>query len=217
MEELFQVAQVGWVAVGQRPFEMIPDKFVGVEFGRIPRESMGVQTGMLSKELLDPACLVGIAAVPQKDHVAAPVFEQLPQEGDHFRRADVFVRMKSGVEGDALAPGGYGDRRDGRDFVPVPGTAQKRRLPSRGPGPADARNQQESTFVEEGQIGSQPFGLFLYAASDSASSARWLPRPVPGPASPAFGSSTPCRSKGATHGWGGSGPAADPRSGERFA
>ena len=76
-EELFQVAQVPWVAVGQRALEMIPDEFVGVEFGRIPGEPIGVPTGMLSQELLDPGPLRGIAAVPPKDHVAAPVLEQL--------------------------------------------------------------------------------------------------------------------------------------------
>ena len=113
MEELFLVAQVPWAAVGQRPLEIIPDEFVGVEFGRIPREPIGVQTPMASEKLFDQGSLMGIAAVPQKNHVAAQVFEQLPQEGDHFRRADVFVRMKSGVEGDALAPEGYRDRRDG--------------------------------------------------------------------------------------------------------
>jgi len=160
---------------------------------------------------------MGVGAVPQKDHVAAPVSEQLPEEGNDLAGADILVRMESCVEGDALAFGGQGDRGDGRDFIPVLGTSKKRRLPSRGPGPAHARDQQEPALIEEGQMGPKPFGVFLYAASDTASSARWLVRPVPGPASPAFGSSTPSRSVGAIRGWGGIGHAADPRSGGRFA
>ncbi len=217
MEELFKVPQVPGVAVGQRPSEMIPDKFVGVEFRRIPREWISVQTGMFSEEFLDQDSLMGVGAVPQKNHVAAPVFEQLAEEAHDLQGADVLVRMEPCIEGDALALRGQCDRRDGRNFIPVSGTAEKRRLPSRGPGPTHARNQQESALVEEGQMGPKPFGVFLYAASDAASSARWLSRPVPGPASPAFGSSSPCRSGDAIHGWGGTEPAADPRSGERFA
>ena len=52
MEELFEMAQVPGIAVGQRSSEMIADKFVGVEFGRIPREGIRVQTGMLTVGLV---------------------------------------------------------------------------------------------------------------------------------------------------------------------
>jgi hypothetical protein len=125
--------------------------------------------------------------------------------------------MEPGVEGDSLALWGQGDRRDGRDFIPVLGTSKQRRPPSRRPGPAHARYQQEPALIEESQMGPKPFGVFLYAASDAASSERWLARSVPEPAFPAFGSSSPCRSTDAKHGWGGTEPLAVPRSGERFA
>lgn len=81
MEELFKVAQVRWVAVGQRPPKMIPNKFVRVEFGRVPREGIGAQTGMPSEELFDEGSFMGVGAIPQKNHMAAPVSEQLPEEG----------------------------------------------------------------------------------------------------------------------------------------
>ncbi len=127
---------------------------------------------MLSQELLDQGSLRGIGAVPQKDHMATPVLEQLPEETHNLQGADVLVRMEPCVEGDALAFGGQRDRGDGRDFIPVLGTSKKRRPPSWGPGSAHARDQQEPTLIEESQMGPKPFRVFLYAASDTASSAR---------------------------------------------
>jgi len=217
VEEFFEIVYVPWVAVGQRPPEVIPDQFVGVEFGRVPREGVGVQTGTLFQKLLDARCLMGVGAVPQEDHVVAQVFEQLPEEGHHLPGADVLVRMESCVEGDALVLRGQGDGGDGRDLTPVLGTAKKGRPASWRPSPAHAGNQQEPALIQKGQMGPKPFGVFLYAASDTASRTQWLVRPVPGPASPAFGSSTPSRSVAAIRGSGGSGHALDPRSGERFA
>ena len=169
MEELLEIVYVRWVAVGQRPSEVIPDEFVGVELGRVPRERIGVQTGMLFQELLDAGSLMGVGAVPEEDHVAAQVFEQLTEEGHDLPGADVLLRMEPCVEGDALVLRGQGDGGDGRDFIPVLGAAKERRPPSRGPGPAHGRKQQESALIHKGQMGPKPFGVFLYAASDTAS------------------------------------------------
>lgn len=113
------MSQVPWVAVGYRSLEVVPDEFVGVEFGRIAREPVGVQTWMSSDELPDHRSLVVVTTVPQQNYMAAQVFEQLPEEGDHFGRPDVLLQMESGVEGEVLALRRYRHRRDGRDLLPV--------------------------------------------------------------------------------------------------
>lgn len=92
-----------------------------------------------------------VAAIPQEDHLAAQVFEQLPKEDDHFGRPDVLLRMESGVEGEALELRRYRDCRDDRGFLPVSGTPQDRGPSSRGPGPADIGDQQEAALIEKYQ------------------------------------------------------------------
>ncbi len=106
------------------------------------------------------AAFRGVGAVPHKNPVAAPVSAPLLEEGHDLPGAAVLVRMESCGEGDALALGGQGDRGEGRDFIPVLGIAQNRRLSSRGPGPAPAGDQPEPALVEEGQRGPKPFAVF---------------------------------------------------------
>ena len=83
--------------------------------------------------------------------MAAQVFEQLSEEGDHFGRPDVLLRMESGVESEALELRRYRDCRDDRGLLPVSGTPQNRGPSSRGPGPADIGGQQEAAFIEKYQ------------------------------------------------------------------
>ena len=96
---------------------------------------------MLSEELLDYRPLMVATAIPQEDHMAAQVLEQLSEESDHFGRPDVLLRMESSVKGEALALRRYRDCRDGRDFLPVSCTPQDRGLPSRSPRPTDIGDQ----------------------------------------------------------------------------
>jgi len=124
----------------------------GLSSGAYPREPMSMQTWMLSEELPDHWPLMVVAVIPQQDYVAAQVFEQLSEEGDHFGRPNVLLRMESGVEGESLAFRRNRDCRDGRDFLPVSRTPQDRGLPSRGPRSADVGDRQESAFIEKHQM-----------------------------------------------------------------
>jgi hypothetical protein len=63
---------------------MMPNGFVGVEFGRILGEPMGMQTRMFSEELPDHRSLMVLAVIPQQNYMVAQVSEQLSEEGDHF-------------------------------------------------------------------------------------------------------------------------------------
>lgn len=81
-----------------------------------------------------------------------------------------------------------------------------RRVTPRRPGSDDAGDQQEADLIEERQMGATSCGLFLYAATETASTSRWLLHLSPGRASRASGNSSrgrPVRAKG---GWGGSPP-----------
>ena len=56
--------QISRVAVGHRSLEVVPDEFIGVEFGRVTREPVGMQTRVSSEELPDFRPLVVVAAIP---------------------------------------------------------------------------------------------------------------------------------------------------------
>ena len=84
--------------------------------------------------------------------MSAQVLEHLSEEGYHFGRSDILLRMESGVESEVLALRRYRNCREGRDFLPVSRTPQDRGLPSRGPCPADVGDRQESAFIEKYQM-----------------------------------------------------------------
>jgi hypothetical protein len=69
-----------WPTVGERALCELPDAFLGVEFRGITREAVKVEPG---KAVLERAnCLAGMdrAVVPDHDHWAAEMAEQIPEE-----------------------------------------------------------------------------------------------------------------------------------------
>jgi hypothetical protein len=91
--------------------------------------------------------------------------------------------------------------RDGRDsFSPVEMMQDGSFSPQR-PCSANIGNEQKSTLIEEGQMGSKCDGFFLLPANVSSSNVLSLPRPFPEPDVLASGNSIPTPSEVATGGW----------------
>jgi hypothetical protein len=86
------------------------------------------------------------------------------------------------MERDALSFGCDTDSRNRGDLVPPASATQDGGLSAGRPGPGDGRDQQETTLVDENEIGFRLFGFFLYAAKYAASIARWPLRRVREPA-----------------------------------
>jgi hypothetical protein len=194
------MTQIPGHAVSQGSFELCPDEFIRIEFRGVAWETMGVKPRVFTEELLDQGCLVGSAVIPQEDHGATQVPEQLCEKTSHFWEADIFIAMESGIESNAPAFRGDADRRDGRDFGPSSSTAETGSLSPWPPGAGNVGDQKEAAFIKKRQVGPKSFGFFLYEATDTASSDGWLPRPVPWPFSLASGSSIPDQSSAST-GW----------------
>lgn len=191
VDELLEVAQILGDAIGQRPLEMVPHEFIRIELRRVSRERIGMQARMGAEPLFDHGAFMRSPAIPEQDHVAPQVPEQVSEELGHFRGSNVLVGMEPGVQHDAPPFRRDAEGRDRRNLVPVPGAVQPGSLPPGRPGAGDVRDQQEAALIEEDQMGPKPFGVFLYAATGTASNGRWPARPVPAPASPASGSSSP--------------------------
>ena len=60
--------------------ELIPDTFVGIQFGRIRWKAHEVKAAGTKQEFLDRITAVYLAVVPQNDHVAPDLMEKMPQE-----------------------------------------------------------------------------------------------------------------------------------------
>mgnify|MGYP001558010148 CR=1 FL=1 len=191
-------------AVGHGSLEIIPDELIGVELRSIAREKVRVQAMVSVQKLFGWSPFVRRPPIPEQDHGAAQMFEQLPEEPGHFRRSDILIAMESGVEGDAPPAGRNADGRDGRNLGPASGATQARSLSPGGPGANDVGDEKKAALIEEYQMGPKFFGFFLYAATGTSSSGRWPSHHAPAPAFPAFDSSNPRSSGSAIDGSGGS-------------
>lgn len=107
-------------AIGQGPFEVVPDEFIGIEFGRISRKPVGVQARVRAEKLLDHDPFMGPAGIPKQDHGAPEVLEQMAEESGDLGGADVGVWMEAGIECDSPLLGGHAEGRDGRNLAPAP-------------------------------------------------------------------------------------------------
>ncbi len=206
MQKSLEFTEVAWDAVGHGALEVTPNVFIGVELRGVPRKTIRVEPRVLLNELPHQNAPVLAATVPEEDHRATEVPKQLLKKPDDLGRLDVLVTMEPGVQGDASPPRRDADRGDGRDLGPVSSTAQMRRVTPRRPGSDHAGHQQEAALIKERQMGATSCGLFLYAATETASTSRWLLHLSPGLASRASGNSSRGRPERATGGWGGSPP-----------
>ena len=160
---------------------------------------MDVKPCMRAQEVVDDDPPVHGAAVPQEHHRSTQMPEKVAQASDDLHAGDV-----DGVETKVQSetPSGWGHGDTGDDGYPIPPVAvfEKRGLSDRRPGLADVRDEEESAFVEEDEMGPTSSGFFLSAATRVSSSARWLSRPAAEPAAPAFDTSSPSPASPATHG-----------------
>jgi hypothetical protein len=102
---------VGEPALGQRP-----DAFVRVQFGGVGREPLEVQARELGTQGANEGPFVDRAAVPQHDHGAPEVAQELPEEPAHLRGMEVLI-VELEVEAEVLPP--RADRQAGDDRDPV--------------------------------------------------------------------------------------------------
>lgn len=147
-------------AVGERALGELPDAFVGVELRGVAREAVEVEPRIAGLERADRLAAVDGSVVPDHDHGAAEVAEQVPEEGAHFRVLDVLGREQE-VEAAAPATRTHRQPRDHRDALAPLAVTQERSVSPRRPGAPHARDQEEPRLVDEDEVGAQPRGFFL--------------------------------------------------------
>jgi len=190
VEQSSQVRQILWHTVSHDPLQVIPDKLIGIQFRRIGGEAMDMEPWGLAQKLLNNFAVMLPPSIPQKHDRAPEMFEQIPEKRGHLRTADVFIVMEPRIESQSPSPGRDRDGRDRRDLGPVARDGEKRGLSPWCPGSPNLRDQQKARLIQKGQMGTKPFGLFLYGATDISSNEQSRLHPFREPLSPASDSSS---------------------------
>lgn len=167
---------VSWDAVGQTSLEICPDKLVWVKLRRVSREMKGVDSRTAFKESLDELGLVDGASVPEENDRAFEAAAKMPEEVSDLSGADVLIGIKPRVESKSLSSWRDRDGGDSRYLGPTSGDNKDGCFSFNRPGSLDIGNKRESALIQEGQAGSKPSGLFLYAAKRDISSSGSSPR-----------------------------------------
>ncbi len=195
-----KLGDVLWRTIGERVLGLGPDTLVRVEFRGVGWEPMDVKPCVRAQEVLDDDAPVNGAAIPQEHHRSTQMPQKVAQESDDLHAGDV-DRVETNVQPETRSGWGHGDTGDDGNAIPSIAVFEQRGISDRRPGPADVRDEEESAFVEEDEMGPTCSGLFLDAATRVSSSARWRSRPVAEPAAPASDTSSPTSpASPATHG-----------------
>ena len=148
--------------VGQETFEMVPDAFVGVQFGSVCGERHQMKTARASKDVLYGVATMNSAVVQQHDEMTTDLPQEMAQEGGYFFALNV-VFVELAVQRAMEAPRTDSDAGDSGDSVVAIPVMHDGGLSDRAPRLAHGRNQQEPGFVDKQDVGRQPCGVFFTA------------------------------------------------------
>ena len=167
--------------VGEAPFRVGPDGFVGIELRGVGRKQLEMEPRELAADFSDPFSLVDAGVVPDHDDGPAEMAQQVAEKIAHLVVPDI-LRVALEVQADTPAAGSNGDSRDHRDAIMPVAMTDDGRLPARRPGLSKRRDQKEARLVDENDVGTQPRSVFFTRgqflrfqrsiASSSRSSAR---------------------------------------------
>ncbi len=147
-------------AVGQTPFGVGPDGFVGVELWGVGRKVLEMQSRVSAADFPNRFSCVDAGVVPDHDDVPAEVAQQVTEELADLAVPDV-VRVTLEVQADAPTPGRNGDPRDHGDAIMPVAMMNDGRLTARSPGLSHRGDQEETRLVDEDDVGTQPRSVFF--------------------------------------------------------
>jgi len=132
-----------------------PDPLVGIEFRSVWRERFEMETGEASEELFQQGSLVDLPVIEQGDDMAAQMLQQVTEEQADLFTVDVCL-VEMTVQADTPTKGAERDGGNGGDSIMPVAVVEDRCLAAGAPCLAHRRDQQESRFVDEDDVGCQP-------------------------------------------------------------
>lgn len=155
-----------WPTVGHVCLDVRPDHFHRVEFRRIRRECFQVEPWKGGTDLADGPGLMDACVVPQDDDGTTQMGQQVTQKIGHMFRFQV-VGREIEVKAQPAFLWAQGKRGDDRNAVAAVSMLQDRGLAFGRPGLSDLRDEEESGFVNEDEMGAQVFGVFFTRGNSS--------------------------------------------------
>jgi len=153
-------ADVVWATVGETPFGVGPDGFVGVELRGVGRQEFEMQSREPATDFPNPFSFVNAGVVPDHNDVPAEVAQQVSEEFAHLVVPDV-LRVALEVQSDAPTPRRNREARDHGDAIMPVAMMNEGRLTARGPGLSHRGDQEEARLVDEDDVGTQPCSVFF--------------------------------------------------------
>jgi len=128
---------------------------------------------MLKEKLLDFFSSMNGGPIPQQENRSPKMPEEIFEEGTGIQAREI-PRAKIEIKGQTFPFRGHRQSTEDGDSILFVKMIEEGRLAFGRPGSGDIGNKQKSRLIDEDQMGSKFFGVFLYAASGSASNGRSL-------------------------------------------
>ena len=142
--------------------EMGPRGFNGVEFGRVGWEKLHPEIAGPAEHACDRKASMHVESIPHHDDRTLDLASKISYELRQPLAVDVAISPHREMERDTAPLGRHRDRANDRRLLPVAsGLWKDRRLPTRGPGSAHERCQQEPALIKEDDVRVQSLRFFL--------------------------------------------------------
>ena len=137
--------------IGETPFGVGPDGFVGVELRRVGRKEFEMQPREAAADFPNPFSFVNAGVVPDHNDVPAEVAQQVSEEFADLAVPDVRgVALE--VQADAPTPGCKGEARDHGDAIMPVAMMNDGRLSARSQCLSHRGDQEEARLVDEDDV-----------------------------------------------------------------
>ncbi len=146
--------------VGQTPFGVGPDGFVGVELRGVGRKVFKMHSRKSAADFPNGFSFVNAGVVPDDEDVPAKVAQQVPEKFADLVVSDV-LRVAKEVQADTSTPGSNREARDHRDAIMPVAMMKEGCLTARRPGLSHRGDQEEARLVDEDDVGTQPRSVFF--------------------------------------------------------
>lgn len=203
-KHVLKILQTLWSTVGQGSVSLVPNIFSRIKLGGIGRKVFHMNSWIPNKTLFNFLSAVNGGPIPQQDHGSPEMFEQPLEERPNIQTGEIPC-PKPKIKSQPLSLWGYQQGTDRGNPVLFVEVIEDGGFPFRSPSATNVWNEQEARLINEDQMGSTSFGVFLYAATGKPSNGQSLSRSFVMPGARVSDNSIPSLEATATHDWGDTG------------
>ena len=140
---------------------LVPHAFIRVQFRGVGRQSLQPYSTIPAQKRTYGFSPVMPTIVPDHNNETTQMLEQLTQEIGNCDVVKIGIGQAMEIKTDTPTPGADRKGRNDRHLIPFLMMLMNRCLPARSPGASNGGNQEQTAFVDEGDVGTQVFGVFF--------------------------------------------------------